>query len=197
MEVDRLEPAVRAPARDGAARHGTVAPEREWVSPASLVEAARDQVGPSLTSRLVNVTAPSNVLVQLDPRLTASALAHLLENAAQYADPDRSIDVTVAADAGRFAATVRDHGPGMSPADRSRAFEAFYRGSASGRRPSGTGMGLAIARGFMTAQGGDIRIEQPAGGGTAVHLELRAATRPLIGSGRGLGVARARAARGR
>lgn len=179
MEVDRLNRLFEHVLEMARLDAGAVAPERSWVSPASLVEAARDQVGPALTSRLVNVAAASDVVVELDPRLTASALAQLLENAAQYADAGQPIDVAVAADAGRFVATVRDRGPGMSAADRSRAFEAFYRGSASGRRPSGTGMGLAIARGFMMAQGGDVRIEQPAGGGTAMMLELRAATRPL------------------
>ena len=40
---------------------------------------------------------------------------------------------------------VRDHGPGVAPADLPHVFERFYRGEAAKTRASGTGMGLWIA----------------------------------------------------
>ena len=63
---------------------GAVAADVRWVHPAEIFEAARDQVEHALRQHRVDVQSDSDDLVRLDPRLTASALAHLLENAAQY-----------------------------------------------------------------------------------------------------------------
>ena len=66
---------------------GAIAAEPRWAHPSEIVAAARDQVEHTLQHARVSVTIDSDVPVRLDPRLTASALAHLLENAAQYSPP--------------------------------------------------------------------------------------------------------------
>jgi two-component system sensor histidine kinase KdpD len=69
-----------------------VAPEREWVHPAEIVEAAVRQVEHSLAGHRVEVDiAAEGTLVRLDPQLTSAALAHVLENAAQYSPPASEI----------------------------------------------------------------------------------------------------------
>ena len=66
---------------------------------------------------------------------------------------------------------VADEGPGIKPEEREKVFEAFYRGRES-PESSGSGLGLAIARAIVTAHGGRIRIEETAGGGTAVVVDV-------------------------
>ena len=103
--------------------------------------------------------------VRLDPRLTATALAHLLENAAQYAPPGSTIDVHASLTGDGLAIAVRDHGPGIAPADLPHLFERFYRGDAAKTRASGTGMGLWIARGLLAVEQGRIWAENCQDGG--------------------------------
>ena len=79
---------------------------------------------------------------------------------------------------------VVDHGPGIPVPERERVFGQFYRLKGGGRRPEGTGMGLAICRGIVQAHGGTLRVETTPGGGATFVLSLpTAAARPPEGSG--------------
>jgi two-component system sensor histidine kinase KdpD len=72
---------------------GALSADVRWVHPSEILEAARDQVEHTLSRHRLEVDEMQERLVRLDPRLTASALAHLLENAAQYTAPGTSIAV--------------------------------------------------------------------------------------------------------
>jgi two-component system sensor histidine kinase KdpD len=156
---------------------GDIARDVRWVHPAEIYEAAYDHVVHALRGRPVDLQAETEQLVRLDPRLTASALAHLLENAAQYSPSDRPITVTMAVSADSLQVTVRDRGAGISPADLPRLFDRFYRGIAARRRPSGTGMGLSIARGMLAAGGGRLAVENCPDGGARFTMVVPAETR--------------------
>jgi len=69
---------------------------------------------------------------------------------------------------------VRDHGPGIDPADRPRVFDRFYR-SPSARTKPGSGLGLSIVAAVVEDHGGTVFIEAPPGGGAAVGFRLGAA----------------------
>jgi two-component system sensor histidine kinase KdpD len=70
---------------------------------------------------------------------------------------------------------VADRGPGVQPGDRSHLFVPFQRLGDSARG-EGVGLGLAVAKGFVEAMGGEIEIEDTPGGGLTVVVRLRAAT---------------------
>ncbi|MGG5888248.1 ATP-binding protein [Falsiroseomonas sp. HC035] len=77
-------------------------------------------------------------------------------------------------DAGRYVRiTVRDTGAGMAPAVLARAGEPFFSTKVAG---AGTGLGLAMARGFVEQSAGAFSIESTLGAGTAVTIRLPAAT---------------------
>lgn len=67
---------------------------------------------------------------------------------------------------------VADRGPGVPEGQRERVFEPFQR---SGDHPGGVGLGLAVARGFLAAMGGDLVLEDTPGGGLTAHLRVPAA----------------------
>jgi two-component system OmpR family sensor kinase len=68
---------------------------------------------------------------------------------------------------------IRDHGPGVPPADLERIFEPFYRVAESRDRDTGgEGIGLAITAQVMKAHGGFARANNHSGGGLSVSLSL-------------------------
>ena len=156
---------------------GAVAADTRWTFPSEIVAAARDQVGQSLRRHRVEVRIDDDVPVSLDPRLVAAALAQLLQNASQYAPPGTTVHVDAGFADGALTVRVRDHGPGLTPADLPHLFERFRRGSAAGAGTSGTGMGLWIARGLLAAQQGRIWAENAEDGGALFTVVVPAATR--------------------
>ncbi len=156
---------------------GAVAADIRWVHPAEIFEAARDQVEHTLQHRRVDFESDCGHVVRLDPRLTASALAHLLENAAQYTPPESPIGVNMSITSEGLTVRVRDHGPGVAAADLPHLFERFYRGAAAQRRTSGTGMGLSIARGMLAAEHGRLWAENRPDGGAQFTMVVPAETK--------------------
>ena len=153
---------------------GAVAPDVRWVHPSEIVEAARDQVELALRHHPVQLSVDADALVRLDPLVTAAALAHVLENAAQYSPPGTPIAVRAHVSPDGLELHVRDHGPGIAEADLPRLFDRFYRGTESRRRVAGTGMGLSIARGMLAAEQGRIWAENCDGHGAQFTMVVPA-----------------------
>jgi two-component system sensor histidine kinase KdpD len=151
----------------------SVTPERERVVAADLVEAAERLVEPALRGREVRFADHTQeALLRLDPRLTSAALAHLLENAAQYSPPGSTIDVGAAVEGGELRLEVRDRGQGIAPEDRARLFDRFQRGVESVRHPFGSGLGLAITKGLLVAQGGRVWADNHRDGGAVFTIAV-------------------------
>ncbi|MFN8058513.1 MAG: DUF4118 domain-containing protein [Vicinamibacterales bacterium] len=172
-EVDRLTRLFANILEMARLDSGAVERTPRWTHPSEIVTAARYQVAHGLSHHVVKVTIDEDRPVQLDAALTASALAQLLQNAAQYAPFDTPIEVTVSARDSTLHLCVRDHGPGIDPADLPHLFERFYRGTgASQLRASGSGLGLWIARGLLSAEGGRVWAENCPDGGAAFTITV-------------------------
>jgi two-component system sensor histidine kinase KdpD len=164
---------------------GGVTAETRVAHPSEIVAAARDQVEQALRGHPVELALQSDPPVRLDPRLTAAALAHLLENAAQYSPAGSAIAVKARVEGEDLVLQVRDHGPGIAPADLPRLFERFYRGDAAKSRTSGTGMGLWIARGLLAVEDGRVWAENCPDGGAQFTLTVPAVVQEPAVSARG------------
>lgn len=121
----------------------------------------------------LHVAGPGTLLLQADPDRLRQALQNLLDNALRYAAPGR-VDLGACTDDRGTHLSVRDHGPGFEPGDLARAFERFYRADASRTRdPQGrasSGLGLAIARALVEAQGGQLTARNHPEGGAEFTL---------------------------
>jgi two-component system sensor histidine kinase KdpD len=158
-----------------------VQPKRTWTTPAEVVEAAISHASPLLARRDVRIDARDDEAVEIDPQLVSSALAHLLENAARYA-PDGPISVRGWADDQGLRLDVRDEGPGLQLHELERLFEPFYRGELFRNRMPGTGMGLAITRGLVAADGGRVWAENLAPKGACFSTAVPARRRAIAGA---------------
>jgi two-component system, OmpR family, sensor histidine kinase KdpD len=136
---------------------GALEPRGELVDLADVVGSALRRASSVLGNRPVTVSLPQDLpLVKLDPVLFEQVLFNLLDNAGKYAAPDTAIDVRAVADGGMVRLDVRDEGDGIPEADLERIFDKFYRVQQADRKRAGTGLGLAVARGFVEAMGGTI-----------------------------------------
>jgi two-component system, OmpR family, sensor histidine kinase KdpD len=173
-EVDRLSRLFQNILEMARIDAGAVTKDARWVAPSEIVDAARSRVEHALRGRTVELSIESERLVRLDPRLPAAALSHLLENAAQYSPLSSSIRIEAIVSNSGLTITVRDHGGGIAPADLPHVFERFYRGADAKIGRSGTGMGLAIARGVLAVEGGRISAENCADGGARFTIVVPA-----------------------
>ena len=157
---------------------GGTAPSPRWVHPSEVIQAARNQVDYALRGHEVRIEdGMAEQVAHLDPRLLATALAHLLENAAQYSPPGAPITVSSEIVSGGVTLHVDDRGAGVADDDLSHIFERFYRGAKTAEYRSGTGMGLAIVRGLMEAQHGRASAENLSSGGARFSLFVPAPIR--------------------
>jgi signal transduction histidine kinase len=107
------------------------------------------------------------------PDQVQRVLLNLVTNALRHTPSDGAIAVLVEGRPQALQVTVEDTGDGLDPEAQRRMFERFWRGDAA--RTSGTagaGLGLAIARGLVEAQGGRIWAEPRGGGGARVCFTL-------------------------
>lgn len=109
--------------------------------------------------------------VYADRDKVEQVLTNLIENAAKYGDP-ATIEVDGRVDAGRARVAVSDLGEGIRPEVLPRIFTKFYRAENRSGRPSGTGLGLYIARGLAEAHGGLLTAESDPGHGSTFTLIL-------------------------
>lgn len=151
--------------------------QREWVTPADVVDAAVAHARHALDGHALRVDADAEAVVHVDARLAAVALSQLLENAARYSPADRTIVVEARAQPDGIAISVTDGGPGLDPAELDHLFERFYRGRHAQQAAPGTGMGLAIARGLLNAVGGRVSAENVAGAGARFSMIIPGTTR--------------------
>ncbi len=101
------------------------------------------------------------VAVKADRAAVEHVLFNLIDNAAKYATGSTKVEITPDPGRDRFSILVRDHGPGIPPAERKRVFRAFHKSAAAAAesRP-GVGLGLALSRRLARAGGGELELRE-------------------------------------
>ncbi len=100
----------------------------------------------------------ANRAVGLDADILEMILVNLLSNVEKYASEGERVDVSSRMEGDQLIVLVADSGPGISWPDRRRIFRPFARLDDSIRAPSGTGIGLTIARRLARRHGGDLEL---------------------------------------
>lgn len=155
---------------------GVLSMELDVVRLEGIVEDCVRGVGATAEARQVRVEMRVDGRVppvRAAPAQLERVLLNLLTNALRHTPSDGSVAVHVLDGADGVRVSVEDSGEGIAAADLDRVFERFWRADDARRRDgSGAGLGLAIARGLVEAQGGRIWAEQRPGGGARVSFEL-------------------------
>lgn len=138
------------------ARHeaGLNAQDQTEVDLRQVVERITDRFQGAAAAREIgfDVEGPA-ALVRGDPAMLERVIGNLIDNALKHSPTGGTI--TIAVHAGEWPGlTVRDQGPGVSPEDRARLFNRFFRGGSQPPGVTSSGLGLAIARAAAVAHGG-------------------------------------------
>ena len=125
--------------------------------------------------RRVEVEVPEDLRLRTDAALLERAVANVVDNALAWSPEDEPVRVEAAAVAGRVDVRVIDRGPGIPRDQREHVFRPFQRLGDKGGG-AGVGLGLAVARGFVEALGGEVAVEDTPGGGTTMVFSFRCGT---------------------
>jgi signal transduction histidine kinase len=118
----------------------------------------------------IEVAAEDEGVVWADRDDLEHVLDNLLDNALRYTPRGTPVQVETALRDGCVVLAVADAGPGISPEDRTRIFERFYRGTNGRLAGSGTGLGLAIVDELTRRWGGSVALAP--GPGTRIEVSL-------------------------
>jgi signal transduction histidine kinase len=145
----------------------------EAVNIPDVVRATIDTLSSQLPESVeIDVTMPSELRAGSSDRdRLQQVLLNLFENAVKYGGG--RVKVRVAATNGSVRVSVADEGPGIAPVDQERIFEKFYRAEPHHvHGPSGTGLGLYIARELARRMGGTLAVSSRPGAGATFTLTL-------------------------
>jgi two-component system, OmpR family, sensor histidine kinase KdpD len=175
-ETDRLATLVGNLLDMSRIQAGAVAPVTRAVGLEEVVPAAVAGLGPR--AQIVDVAVPESLPpVEADPALLERVVANLVDNAVAHSPPDAPVRVEAGEVGDRVLVRIVDRGPGIPASERERVFQPFQRTGDRRRSPrgAGVGLGLAVARGFTQAMGGDLVVDDTPGGGTTMVLDLAVA----------------------
>jgi signal transduction histidine kinase len=111
--------------------------------------------------------------VEMDVEKTTWVMVNLLSNALRYSAEGGKIIVSIVEKPSLVVFSVKDQGRGISKILQESIFEKFFH-SADGTTQSkvGVGLGLAISKDFIRAQGGDIWVESIEGEGATFSFSM-------------------------
>lgn len=170
-ESDRLNRFVEGLIELARIEAGEMRLRRHWSALEEIIETALARAAPLLRVHHIAVEMEREPLaLRVDSRLVAEVIYTLIDNAAKYSEARTTIRIAAnrddSDDDAKVLIAVEDEGRGVPQELRERVFDKFFRatrdGDMSRHEPTGTGMGLAIAKGIVEAHKGRIWIEDKA-----------------------------------
>src|SRR5262245_518221 len=175
-EVDRLTRLVESLLTLTRADAGRISLTRQMVDLGDLAVSASDRLRVLAEDKEQNldVRVQGGIMAECDPGIVRQGLINLLYNAIKYTPSKGAISVRVSAPDSREAViAVKDTGPGIPSAHHHRIFDRFYRvDPGRSREDGGLGLGLAIARWAIEANGGRIELQSEPGAGAVFRIVL-------------------------
>ena len=151
--------------------HIQVRPEPVPLS--SFLQADWSHVAQGLESHIVEIDGGgAESTVWADPALLKLAMGQLIDNASKYSQRETPIQIRISVAGAETIIGVHNSGSYISPGEREKIFERFYRSPESSGRAPGTGIGLTVSRQIAEAHGGRIWVESDPVAGTTFHLSL-------------------------
>ena len=153
---------------------GHVRLEPAAVDPVAIASACATSLATVSGSRDVHIEVdPRRVgTVLLDPIRLRQVILNYLTNAIKFSRPGGRVTVVLRNREGRLELEVSDAGPGIPVDDQERVFDEFFQ--LPGRDRSGSGLGLAVTKMIVEAQGGEVGVRSQPGLGSTFFAKVPA-----------------------
>jgi two-component system sensor histidine kinase KdpD len=154
---------------------GALMVRKEWQPLEETLGAALLRLDERLAGHPVEVQLPPSLpLVPIDDLLMEQVFINLLENAIRHTPAQATIRVSAWSDNDSVTVEVSDQGDGIPQGQEETIFRKFHRSTTADRKApaGGSGLGLTICRGIVTAHGGRIWLEHNGGKGAAFRFSL-------------------------
>ncbi len=153
-------------------------PTRTVVDVAAIVDDRVQAWSPLAEERgvVVRSRVPPAVTALAVPGFMEQVLDNLIANALDVSPARTAVELFVERSGDWVEVHVVDEGPGLTAAERRRAFDRFWRKDGAGRE-QGSGLGLAIVRQLVRLSGGDVELRSATGRGLDAVVRLEAAGR--------------------
>ncbi|MCS0453456.1 DUF4118 domain-containing protein [Vibrio diabolicus] len=151
-------------------QHGTLKITKKDELIANIVRDAVSRL-PNYTEKVSMNMDDSVGHLSVSRSLIEQAIFNVLDNAMRFSPENESVEVSLSKQGSSCVIDVRDMGIGIKAEDAEKIFSLFYFGVNNKSADSGTGMGLAVAKGIITAHQGEIR-SMPVSEGTLIRIRL-------------------------
>ncbi|WP_371599234.1 ATP-binding protein [Streptomyces sp. NBC_00564] len=133
-----------------------------------LVRDAAEDLRAQQPGRPVTVGADGTLLVHADESGLRQVLGNLVGNVRTHTPAEVPVRLGLEREDGVVRLCVADEGPGLAADDAARIFDRFFRAGGG----AGSGLGMAIVQGVVTAHGGEVAVRTSPGAGLAVTVSL-------------------------
>jgi two-component system sensor histidine kinase KdpD len=154
---------------------GAVHPRTDWCDLLDVISSAISHVREPAAPHRIQIELEGELpLVRADPAQLERVFSNLIENALRYSPPDESVRISGGTGAGKVTVRVVDRGPGVPMSHRNAIFKPFH----TGNEREGAGLGLAICKGFVEANGGELSLQADSADGTAFAVSFPLVEQP-------------------
>jgi signal transduction histidine kinase len=138
-----------------------------------IIEEQR-QMHPTRQMRLL-LTRKRHIYIIADPARIGQVVTNYVTNACKYSPEEQPIEVRIQANQGTARVSIRDQGPGLSPANQQAIWECFYQAPDVERQigsDAGLGVGLYVCRTIVEQHQGAVGVESTVGRGATFWFTL-------------------------
>ena len=161
---------------------GAVVPQTDWCDLRDVVARAIAEARSRRGDHPVELRLPDELpLVRADAAQLERVFANLIENAIKFSEDRAPVAVGAGVGGARVAVRVTNRGRSIPQSQRRYVFEPFFRGREGA---TGAGLGLAICRGFVEANGGQIVLQSRRNGETTFAVSFPLTRQPSLSHGR-------------
>jgi two-component system, OmpR family, sensor histidine kinase KdpD len=154
---------------------GAIHPRTDWCDLLDVISTAVSHIHQPDAHNRIQIELDGELpLVRADASQLERVFANLIENALRYSPPGEPVRISGGVGAGKVVVRVIDRGPGVPVAQRAAIFKPFNTGD----QREGAGLGLAISKGFVEANGGELRLQADSPDGTAFAVSFPLVEQP-------------------